>query len=478
MNITARILLLAWAAGATIALAASPAEEYVRDLRAKHPSVRATAAGRLGHARRPSAVPALIQTLKDDDSSDVRREAAKALGVLRDARAVPALTQTLSDRDANVRFAAAHALGETNDPKSVPALLKALGDPSWPVRDQAAWALRGLLTPQLVAPLVAALRKPDADVAHLVWLLSHAEAKHTLGPLAELLGDPSPAIRLRALRVIRKLGGADAADALVKALGDADPRVRLAVVAALLETRSDRFLDPLTKLLDREKDPAVRDAAKKAVLLLSRHAALAAHWSFDDQDTRTAKDVTGRGTDGKIIGCTPVQGKVGAALRFGPGRYIELGKPAALSIAGVPFTVAAWVKTGAPNGVVVARGGAFCGYSLYVKDGLPRFGIHRVEDGPTYIAAGIEKLAAEWTHLAGVVRDDRIEVYVNGTLAGSAKTPGYIPGNCGQGMEIGFDVSNSPAEITDPFVGIIDEVKVFNAALSAADLAKQCRTGR
>ncbi|NQT52700.1 LamG domain-containing protein, partial [bacterium] len=155
-----------------------------------------------------------------------------------------------------------------------------------------------------------------------------------------------------------------------------------------------------------------------------------------------------------------------------------LGKPAALSIAGVPFTVAAWVKTSAPNGVVVARGGAFCGYSLYVKDGLPKFGIHRVEDGPTYVAAGKDKLTAEWTHLAGVVRADRIEVYVNGTLAGSTKTKGYIPGNCGQGMEIGFDVSNSPAEITDPFVGIIDEVKVFNAALSADEIAKHCGLGR
>jgi hypothetical protein len=38
-------------------------------------------------------------------------------------------------------------------------------------------------------------------------------------------------------------------------------------------------------------------------------------------------------------------------------------------------------------------------------------------------------------------------------------------------MEIGFDVGNSPAEITDAFAGVLDEVKFFRAALSAEDIA-------
>jgi hypothetical protein len=124
--------------------------------------------------------------------------------------------------------------------------------------------------------------------------------------------------------------------------------------------------------------------------------------------------------------------------------------------------------------VVVARGGAFCGYSLYVKDGLPKFGIRTQREKGPYIAAAKESLSGEWTHLVGVVCRDRVELYVNGRLAATAKSDGYFGGNCGQGMEIGFDAGNSAVEITDAFDGLIDEVKVYQAELTAKDLAREC----
>jgi hypothetical protein len=185
--------------------------------------------------------------------------------------------------------------------------------------------------------------------------------------------------------------------------------------------------------------------------------------------------VSGRATDGEIKGCTVAEGKVGAALRFGKGKFIELGRTQKPSVANTPFTIMAWVKTDAPTGVVVARGGAFCGFSLYLKDGLPKFGIRRSKDGPANIVTGREKLGNGWTHLAGVVRDDCIELHVNGKLAATAKTGGVMPSNGGQGMEIGFDAGNSAIELCDAFEGVIDEVKQFNAALTEKEIAKQCR---
>jgi hypothetical protein len=134
----------------------------------------------------------------------------------------------------------------------------------------------------------------------------------------------------------------------------------------------------------------------------------------------------------------------------------------------------AWVKPDADRGVVVARGGAFCGYSLYLLDGVAKFGIHREQAGPIDIAAGREPVGRDWVHLAGVIQSDGIELYVNGRLAARTKTDGFIPGNAGQGMEIGGDLGNSPVEITDSFNGIIDEVKVFLTALSEEEIAEQC----
>ena len=471
----ASILICAWAPG--LCLARPAAEEHVRDLRSGAPCVRENAAISLGRIRDRASVPALAEALGDKESR-VRLEAAKALGFIKDPRAVPALLKALGDGDRNVRFYAAYALGEIGDPKAAAALLQALGDPAWCVRDQAAWALRGLGDPKLAGPLAAALKEESADVAHIMWLLRHLGGKQAVGPLATLLRDPDARVRKRAVRALGELGDKGAVEPLIAALVDKSSEVRRLAVEALVALGDERAEEPLKALAARETDPSVRAAARKATLAMLLRGDLAAWWSFDDRDTRVAKDMTGRGTDGEIKGCTVVKGKVGHALRFGEGRYVELGKPAALSIAQRPFTVMAWAKTDAKQGVVVARGGAFCGYSLYIKDGVAKFGIHREQDGPAHIAAGTEQVAGAWVHLAGVVKEKRIEVYVNGKLAGAAKTPGYIPGNCGQGMEIGFDAANSPAEITDAFEGIIDEVKVFDAALSQAEIAKQARTDK
>ncbi|MFH1269298.1 MAG: HEAT repeat domain-containing protein [Planctomycetota bacterium] len=381
MNTRTRFAILVGVLLLAVCSAQAAEEGCARHLRSKVPAVREQAAVALGRIGDKSAVPPLVEALKDPEKG-VRREAARALGFIKDARAVTPLIAALGDSDRNVRLYAAYALGEIKDLRAVEALLDALRDPEWCVRDQAAWALRETADPTIAGRLVATLKDSSADLAQVTWLLGRLDATATVGHLA-------------------------------------------------------------------------------------------AHWSFDDRNTQIAKDVTDRGNDGRVLGSTPVEGKVGAALRFEHGHYIELGQPAGLPIAEQPLTLMAWVKSDAPSGVVVARGGAFCGFSLYIKDGLAKFGIRRAEEEPAYIAAGEENVVGRWAHLAGVVKNDRIEVYVDGKLAGTAKTPGYIPGNCGQGMEIGFDVANSPAEITDNFEGILDEVKVYHAALTEKEIAEQ-----
>jgi len=449
-------------------------QTHIRDLQSSTPAVRRYAAVQLGRRGSAEAVPALSVALGDADVS-VRREAAKSLGLVRAASAVDALLGALHDTDKNVRAYAAYALGEICAPRTAEALAGALNDPEWCVREQAAWALREVGSPSTGAALVDALTVPDANVAQITWILKGRRDAETRSHLLRLLSATDARVRLRAIEVLPVLQFDGLVDALAPALKDADAAVRLAAVNVLVAVGGDRVEDMLRAASKREADAAVRAAIEAAVVKLSRIEKLSAHWSFDDRSTTVARDLTGGGTDGQIKGCTPVKGKVGHALRFGKGGYIELGKPSALNIGNSPFTVMAWVLSEAPDGVVVARGGAFCGYSLYIKDGVARFGIHRVEDGPTYIAKGKRRLVGEWTHVAGMVKQDCIELYVNGTLEATAKTPGYIPGNCGQGMEIGFDVANSPAEITDHFEGVIDEVKTYAAALSAREMAKACR---
>ena len=415
-----------------------------------------------------------MEALRDPQAS-VRREAAKALGQVKDARAVPQLLAALRDKDANVRLYAAYALGEIKDPKTAKELLNALHDPVWGVRDQAAWALREIRDPSVAQPLVAALREENADVAHILWILRHVDRAASLEPLVRLLQDARVVARCRAVSALAELGIKEAVDPLISALKDKHPDVRLLAVAALVRIRDDRAEEPLRELFSVETNPAVRTAAEQAVKRFSMEEALVAHWSFDDANPKVAKDVTARGSDGEIRGCPVVEGKVGRALAFSTGKFVELGKPVGASMANTPLTIMAWVKSDADKGVIVARGGAFCGFSLYIKDGAAKFGIQRERGGTPAVVTGEEKLVGRWAHVAGVVKSDCLELYVDAKLAATTKTKGYIPGNAGQGMEIGFDTANSPVEITDNFQGIIDEVKVYHAALTAKEIAKQCR---
>ncbi len=466
-----------WLAAAGGGQAPGRVRRDMENLRSGNAVVRREAAADLGLLGDREAAPALIRALSDPDAR-VRAEAAKALGFIKDGRAASALAKLLRDPDANVRFYAAYALGEIRDPKTKTALLAALRDPAWRVRDQAAWALRGLRDPSLAAPLAAELKKKDADADYILWLLRQLGGEQAVAALAGLLQSKDESVRLRAVEGLAEFKSKAAVPALIAALRDASPEVRLRAVEGLLDLRDERAKAPLKALAASERDPRVRAAAQAAARALSMRPDLVAYWSFDDRDPRVAKDDTGRGSNGRIFAAKPVKGKSGYALQFDKGAYIELDHPKSCRIGNTPLTIMAWVKTSAKNGVVIAKGGAFCGFSLYVKDGLPKFGIHRFRDGPAYIAAGKKPIGSGWTHLAGEVKAKRVEIYVNGVLAGSAKTTGYIPGECGQGMEIGFDVGNSAAEITDHFQGVIDEVKVFHANLSPKEIQKEMAASR
>ncbi len=467
-----RVLLLAGFTS-TGSLMAADVQLLARDLESEYPETRAKAAAELGRLGDDAAVPRLARTLGDPEPR-VRRAAAMALGSLRQRKATLALVKALADSDMNVRAAAAYALGEIRDPRATEALLKAFVDPEWCVRDQAAWALRELRDPGLAVPLVALLREDRADADAVGWLLKSFDDKDAVEALAPLLRDEAVAARIRALRTLRDLKSEAGKRMLLLALDDRDAAVRLFTVRTLAKEADADATRALKAALPGETDPRVRAALEDFVRESSHEKDLAAWWSFDDRDPKVARDVTGNGNDGELKGAAPERGRIGAGLRCGRGKFASFGKAPNLSMANSPLTVMAWIKTEARTGVVIARGGGFCGFSLYLKDGTARFGIHRNQEAPVEIVSAEFNADGSWAHLAGVIRQDALELFVNGRSVGTTKTGGYIPGNCGQGLEIGFDLQNSPAEITDAFEGVIDEVKIYRAALDPDEIAAQC----
>ena len=470
---------IAWFASfalGVVVLAGGPASvaAHLADLKSPASRIRARAASQLAAARDPAIVPALIAAMADAEVP-VRRAAARALGEQRDRKAVPVLLKALADKDENVRFYAAHALGEIKDKSSAKGLLAALSDPAYSVRDQAAWALRELHDPSVAKGLYTELARDEADVPHVSWLIKHVAGEKAIPELTTLLKHGKAAIRMRALSLLVDLKSRNTVPALIGCLQDPDLAMRRLAVTTLVGLRDERAIEPLKALAARETDAGLKAVLQEAIRRLTMHPAIVAYWSFNGCDGKTVRNEVPIGGDGEIKGeAKIVPGKVGEGILCAPDKYVAFGQPSVLPIAQRPLTFTAWVKPTAETGVVIARGGAFSGFSLYLNKGLPTFGIHLVQDGPAYLAIGEKPLPmGEWTHLAGVVRKQAVEVWVNGSLVGTAKTPSYLLNNAGQGLEIGFDVSNSPCELVDAFQGVIDEVRMYHADLTAEDIKKQ-----
>ena len=151
---------------------------------------------------------------------------------------------------------------------------------------------------------------------------------------------------------------------------------------------------------------------------------------------------------------------------------VSFGKPNGLNPANKAITVEAWIQADRPDGVIVARGGPAAGYALALKGGKPRFFV-RAKDNLTSAAAKVETIG-RWAHIAGVLNTDKsMQLYVNGKLAAEAVSPALIPTDPAQGLEVGADDATAVGDYKSPsgFTGMIDEVRIYHAALTADEIA-------
>ncbi|HUG70297.1 MAG TPA: PQQ-binding-like beta-propeller repeat protein [Pirellulaceae bacterium] len=151
---------------------------------------------------------------------------------------------------------------------------------------------------------------------------------------------------------------------------------------------------------------------------------------------------------------------------------IRFGKPAGINPTGKPLTVEAWVQADRPDGVVVAHGGPAVGYALVLQGGKPQF-LVRTKDKVTAAKSNVETIG-RWTHLVGVLSEDKqVKLYINGRLVDKVQAPSLLPSNPAQGLEIGADDAGAVGDYRSPlgFTGMIDEVRIYHAALSDDEIA-------
>ena len=169
-------------------------------------------------------------------------------------------------------------------------------------------------------------------------------------------------------------------------------------------------------------------------------------------------------------------GEYGGALSFSGANYVDLGNPASLQLTG-SMTLTAWIKIGAnpaDDGAIVAKLGP-AGWQLKTSpDTGPRTAAIQISsNGSDSIQRYSSTVLAAntWYHVAGVydAAARTLSIYVNGffdngVLAGTVPPSQY---NSPLGVNIAQRTGNPG---TFNFLGTLDEVHVFNRALTESEI--------
>ena len=193
----------------------------------------------------------------------------------------------------------------------------------------------------------------------------------------------------------------------------------------------------------------------------------------------TAEDASGNGFDGTTLGATATTdrfGRTNSALFFnGTNAYVDLGNRAEFNFTN-SFTLNAWVKTaGGLNSYIVGKyafESAFSyspnSYGLGVDEGLAPYSFVVGASGPYYDTRGNASLNdGEW-HVLSLTYDDATEtlrLYTDGELKATRETGDMPPFTNNLPLLIGKVSSGLH------FTGSIDDVTIYNRALSETELA-------
>ena len=214
------------------------------------------------------------------------------------------------------------------------------------------------------------------------------------------------------------------------------------------------------------------------------------YWAFDQGAGTTAIDGSGNNNSGTLNGATWAAGKTGAALNFnGAGASVDFGSPAALANLG-SFTWGLWANPAGDPGR---------GYGPAMEKGTGSTQIKTLTFGPAtgsspgkitalVRAAGVNAYSETnvntyavgvWNHWA-VIYDDsgdrRIHIYRDGvevSYVTQTAASGTLTPDAGYGLSFGATAGNGYYS----FNGRLDEIKIFNRALSAAEVLALAQGG-
>jgi hypothetical protein len=220
---------------------------------------------------------------------------------------------------------------------------------------------------------------------------------------------------------------------------------------------------------------------------------LVGHWKMDESSWNgTAGEVvdsSGAGNNGQAVGAGGITGtsstaKYGRAGEFdGTDDYVNLGAASTnFDNRNKSYTIGGWVKLNESNPaepIPIIGQGAVLAANYWVNGGLMQLTATNMisfihYDGSAYqILSSTSQTIGTWFHILGVydISTKKMKIYINGVLDSEAsnKTPANY--SSAGAWYLGYSGSTSTA-FDDYFNGLIDDVRIYNRALSVSEVAR------
>ncbi|MGC9318786.1 MAG: glycoside hydrolase domain-containing protein [Armatimonadota bacterium] len=206
---------------------------------------------------------------------------------------------------------------------------------------------------------------------------------------------------------------------------------------------------------------------------------LVACYTFDEAEGDVARDISGNGFDGTIVGATRVPSPRGRALRFdGVGDHVDLGSPEGLRLSG-DLTIEVWVRGelgGKQAGEHENGNWLFFGDSSHLAihrnynlriDTYNKLRFEWADDTEyTQLTGDAGFLDGEWHHVVAVAESpSHAYLYLDGRLYERGPMALPITPTSGESFRIG-------GWFAGVFPGEVDEVRLYSRALSTSEIAR------
>jgi len=196
---------------------------------------------------------------------------------------------------------------------------------------------------------------------------------------------------------------------------------------------------------------------------------LVGHWKFDENAGGTTTDTSGNGNIGSLLN-TPTwvtPGRLGAAaLLFSATNQesVTAVSSASLNSPTKAITISAWINVidWSGNRRIVQKGNSDDQYRLLAENGLMKFHL-----------SGVDALTAPlpptgtWVHIAATWDGWTMALYTNGVLQTSQGSAGSIATTADL---LAIGKKNTSGVSGDYFNGRLDDVRIYNRALAAAEI--------